>query len=141
MRMGGGPQMQMSIPMTPMVKRLIIINVAIWLLAVMILQKIFLSEPYIFQYFGLIPDSFLFDFYLWQPFTYMFLHSNSFFHILFNMLVVWMFGSELEARWGSRFFLIYYLVSGIGAAIIYIICSFVYYLFTNKSEERVRERV
>ncbi|MCB0355613.1 MAG: rhomboid family intramembrane serine protease [Bdellovibrionales bacterium] len=123
--------MQMQIQMTAMVKKLIIINVAIWLLFVMILQKVFFSQAYIYEYFGLIPKSFLFDFFLWQPFTYMFLHSSNFFHILFNMLILWMFGSELEARWGSRFFLIYYLVSGVGAAFIYVVCTLLYYLFTN----------
>ena len=132
MRMGGS-QMQMALPMTPIVKRLIIINVVIWVVAVMIIQKAFLAENYIFRYFGLIPGSFIFDFFLWQPFTYMFLHSTSFFHILFNMLILWMFGSELEGRWGGRFFLIYYLVSGIGAAFLYVICTLVYYLFSGQS--------
>ncbi|MCB9026704.1 MAG: rhomboid family intramembrane serine protease [Bdellovibrionaceae bacterium] len=128
--MGGG-QMQVNIPLTPMVKKLVFVNVAIWVVFVMILQKVFLSQPYVFDYFGLIPAKFFNDFLIWQPLSYMFLHSSNLFHILFNMLVLWMFGSELEARWGGRFFLIYYLVCGIGAAFIYIFCTFAYYFFTN----------
>ena len=57
------------------------------------------------------------SFHWWQPFTYMFLHAN-FSHILFNMLALWMFGATLENAWGSRRYLIYYLVCGVGAAFI-----------------------
>lgn len=57
------------------------------------------------------------SFHWWQPFTYMFLHANLS-HILFNMLAVWMFGATLENAWGSRRYLIYYIVCGVGAAII-----------------------
>ena len=61
---------------------------------------------------------------LWRPVTYMFLHSQqSFFHILFNMLALWMFGVELERMWGTRFFLKYYFVCGVGAAITTFILS------------------
>ena len=57
------------------------------------------------------------SFHWWQPLTYMFLHADIS-HILFNMLAVWMFGATLENAWGSRRYLIYYLVCGVGAAII-----------------------
>ena len=50
---------------------------------------------------------------LWQFATYMFLHGG-FGHILFNMLALWMFGTELERLWDSRFFLRYYVVCGVG---------------------------
>jgi membrane associated rhomboid family serine protease len=54
---------------------------------------------------------------LWQPVTYMFLHSTGGIgHILFNMLALWMFGTELERTWGTRFFTKYYFITGIGAA-------------------------
>jgi len=54
----------------------------------------------------------------WQYLTMMFLHG-SMGHILFNMLALWMFGNELEQLWGSRRFLLYYLICGIGAGIIH----------------------
>ena len=46
----------------------------------------------------------------------MFLHDGGFGHILFNMLALWMFGTELERTWGTRFFTKYYFVTGVGAA-------------------------
>jgi len=129
--MRGGQQFQVSINTTPMVKRLIIINTVIWVFLILIVQQYFLQEPFFFKYFGLIPADIIFNFFLWQPLTYMFIHADNIFHVMFNMLVLWMFGSELEGRWGSRFFLLYYLVCGIGAGTIYTFCTLIYYLFTT----------
>ncbi len=129
--MSSSPGMQMIGPMTRNVKALVIANVSIWLILILIVQNMFLSQPYIFQWFGLNPDRVIFDFWIWQPFTYMFLHSHSVFHVLFNMLVLWWFGSELEARWGSRFFLLYYFVCGVGAALIYLLVLVGYLLVTG----------
>ena len=57
------------------------------------------------------------SFHWWQPFTYMFLHAN-FSHIFFNMFAVWMFAPMIEQEWGSKRFSLYYLVCGLGAAVI-----------------------
>ena len=57
------------------------------------------------------------SFHFWQPFTYMFLHAN-FSHIFFNMFAVWMFAPMIEQEWGARRFAVYYLVCGLGAALI-----------------------
>ena len=57
------------------------------------------------------------DFYPWQFITYMFMHGN-FSHLFFNMFALWMFGYALENYWGSKRFLVYYLITGIGAALI-----------------------
>jgi membrane associated rhomboid family serine protease len=59
---------------------------------------------------------------IWRFVTYMFLHG-SFFHLFFNMLGLWLFGSRLEAIWGSRAFAWYYMVSGIGGGLLYGIMS------------------
>src|SRR3954462_11353528 len=59
---------------------------------------------------------------LWQLGTYMFLHGGLF-HILFNMLALWMFGTELERVWGTRYFLKFYFVTGIGAALLTVAFS------------------
>lgn len=56
-------------------------------------------------------------FYIWQPVTYMFMHAN-FSHIFCNMFAVLMFAPALEERWGSKRFLIYYIVTGVGAALV-----------------------
>jgi len=69
------------------------------------------------QYFALIPESVLRDGYIWQIVTYMFMHGG-FFHILINMLILFMFGTQLEREFGSSEFLLYYFTIGIGAGII-----------------------
>lgn len=58
-----------------------------------------------------------YSFHLWQPFTYMFLHSG-FWHLFCNMFAVLMFGPAIERQWGSRKYLIFYLVCGVGAALV-----------------------
>ena len=57
------------------------------------------------------------SFHFWQPVTYMFLHAN-FSHIFFNMFAVWMFAPMIENEWGARRFSLYYLVCGLGAALV-----------------------
>jgi rhomboid family protein len=105
-------------PITPAIKALIIANVVAFVLA------FFVGERRLNGLFGLRPEDVLEHLRLWQPFTYMFLHVG-FFHILFNMLTLWMFGVELERMWGSRFFTKYYVVAGLGAAATQIVLSFV----------------
>jgi len=64
---------------------------------------------------GLVPARVLLEGWGWQPFTYVFLHGGVF-HWLFNMFVFWMFGRELEVRWGTPAFIRYCLITGLGAA-------------------------
>ena len=94
-------------PITPAVKWIIVANVAAYLLT-----GIF---PGTINYLGLSPELVLERGWIWQPVTYLFIHGDVF-HILFNMLGIWMFGVELERRWGTPFFLRYYAVTGVGAA-------------------------
>lgn len=115
-------QMQFqAVRISPMVKKLIIINVAVWFGLQLILENLFLSQDYITQYFSFTPKYTVEYFFIWQPLTYMFLHSTNVFHVLLNMISLWFFGSELEYRWGSKSFLAYYLICGIGAAFVYLI--------------------
>ncbi|MCL2131748.1 MAG: rhomboid family intramembrane serine protease [Lentimicrobiaceae bacterium] len=59
------------------------------------------------------------QFYPHQLITYMFMHSNeNFGHIFFNMFALWMFGSAIENHWGGKKFLVYYLITGIGAGLV-----------------------
>ena len=95
------------------IKNLIIINGLVWLAQITIgqdlisMEDLFALHHFNSQYY-----------HSWQFITYMFLHSSeSFFHILFNMFALWMFGSTLENLWGSGRFLIFYLVCGLGAGI------------------------
>jgi rhomboid family protein len=95
-------------------KALIGANVAVFL------AQIFF--PVVTEVLGLHPIFVLRYFWLWQPATYMFLHGGVF-HIVFNMLALWMFGSELERTWGTRYFLKFYAVTGIGAGLLTILFS------------------
>lgn len=72
--------------------------------------------------FGLVPDLALKKLYIWQYVTYLFLHGGLF-HILFNMLCLWWFGSSVETALGSRKFLRFYLVCGAGAGLIVSLLS------------------
>jgi len=108
----------------PVIKRLLIINVAIFFI-----QKIFESISFsgvpgqfiLNHYFALNPlvgiES---NFQIWQLFTYQFMHGD-FMHIFFNMLMLWMFGNEIENIMGSKKFLVFYLVSGLGAGVLQLV--------------------
>ena len=102
-------------PLTPAIKALIIANVAAFLVALVV--------PAITLHFGLRPADVVGSLRLWQLVTYMFLHGGLF-HILFNMLALWMFGVELEKMWGSRFFTRFYFIAGGGAALTTLLLSF-----------------
>lgn len=129
-RGGNNMQFGMTVPVTPVVKALLIANIGIWLIGQLIIGKVILGEPeMLIQIFGLVPLNLVKNFFLWEVFTYMFVHALNPFHILFNMLLLWWLGSELEQRWGPRFFLAFYLVSGIGAAILYTLGVVVVALF------------
>src|SRR5947208_7369855 len=67
----------------------------------------------------------------WQVATYMFLHGGIF-HIVFNMLALWMFGTELERTWGTRYFLKFYLVTGIGAGVLTVFFSLLPFGFARQ---------
>ena len=97
------------------VKNLLIIN------ALFFLGKIVLGSS-----FGIDLDK-LFGLHNWQSpdfrphqlVTHLFMHGN-FSHILFNMFALWMFGNQLENIWGGKRFLVYYMLTGFGAALLHL---------------------
>ncbi|AMQ00569.1 rhomboid family intramembrane serine protease [Pedobacter cryoconitis] len=98
-----------NIHIPPVVKNLLIINV------------LFFAAKYVFESKGIDLGYYLGAFYfdsplfkIWQPITYMFMHGN-FTHILFNMFALFSFGSVLETRWGTKRFINFYLITGLGA--------------------------
>lgn len=95
--------------LSPAIKILIIVNVVVFLMR--------LAVPTLVLQFGLSPQSVFEGLAVHQLVTYMFLHGDVG-HILFNMLALWMFGTELERTWGTRFFTKYYFVTGVGAGLI-----------------------
>jgi len=88
------------------------------------------------QYLGLVPTLVLHQFWVWQLATYMFLHGGIF-HILFNMLALWMFGAELERIWGTRYFLKFYFVTGIGAGILTVVFSTLPFSFAQQIQQSI----
>ncbi len=102
-------------PMTPAVQAIVIANIAVFV-AMMVARTLLID------WFGLTPEAVLTQGRIWQPVTYLFLHADIF-HILFNMLSVWMFGVDLERRWGTQAFIRYYAVTGVGAGICSLLVS------------------
>lgn len=96
----------------PVVKNLMILNALIWLAGFLLPQVDEVLIGYGALYNVLSPN-----FYSWQVVTYMFLHGG-FSHLFFNMFALWMFGRTLEYDLGSKRFLTYYMVCGIGAGLI-----------------------
>lgn len=92
------------------VKNIIIINILI--MVMMALNEEFMIEKFALFY----PTSPFFHW--WQPFTHMFLHGG-FFHIFFNMYTLFIFGSVLERVWGAKKFLLFYFITGLGAAAVH----------------------
>jgi len=86
--------------------------------------------PAITENLGLHPAYVLKYFWAWELATYMFLHGGIF-HIVFNMLALWMFGAELERVWGTRYFLKFYFVTGIGAGVMTVAFSLLPFGFTQ----------
>ena len=111
----------------PVIKSLLVINVVVFLLQHLFfgIYKIgdFSLLGFFERYFYLIPINFNgANFYIWQLITYQFIHGDIW-HIFFNLFALWMFGVELEGQWGSRKFLLFYLLSGIGAGIVQLYIS------------------
>ena len=100
---------------------------------------VFLAQavaPGLTVWLGLMPAAVLGEFRIWQVATYMFLHTGLF-HLLFNMLALWMFGSELERMWGTRYFLKFYFVSGIGAAVLTVMFSLMPFGFAQQLQQSI----
>ncbi|HIC36610.1 MAG TPA: rhomboid family intramembrane serine protease [Candidatus Marinimicrobia bacterium] len=97
---------------TDAIKILVSVNFGIFLL-----QTIAKTESLFFPLFGLVPKLVWSEFMLWQPFTYLFFHGGVW-HVLINMFVLWMFGSELERIWGKEHFLKFYFCTGVGAGLV-----------------------
>jgi len=111
----------MGFSMTPMVRNILIINVLLWIISIFCFAEFQIN---LIDVLGLhyINSP---EFEPFQIFTHMFMHSFIaadgivFAHIFSNMFALFMFGPALENVWGPKRFLIYYLVCGLGAAVIH----------------------
>jgi len=90
------------------------------------------ETAWIYHEFGLVPLGIFPGLRIWQPFTYIFLHGGLW-HLLINMLMLWMFGRELEQVWGKRRFLNYFFLCGVGAGLIEVIIKTIPTLFGKEA--------
>jgi membrane associated rhomboid family serine protease len=102
-------------PVTPAVRALLYANIAVYVAS--------LIFPVIVGWLGMTPELVVEHGFVWQPATYMFVHARTPTHILFNMLILWMFGVELERMWRTKFFVKFYAITGVGAGLISILVS------------------
>ena len=102
---------------TNAIKVLVSVNFGIF-----VLQTLSNSESLFFPLFGLVPKMVWSGLMIWQPFTYLFFHGGIW-HVLINMFVLWMFGSELERLWGKSHFLKFYFVTGVGSGLLTMLFS------------------
>jgi len=109
-------------PVSTAIKALIIANVAVFF------AQFFIAS--LTRFGGLQPYHVVRG-WIWQPATYMFLHGGLG-HILFNMLALWMFGTELERTWGTKYFLKFYFVTGIGAGLLTVAVSLLPFEFARQ---------
>jgi membrane associated rhomboid family serine protease len=105
-------------PISTALKTIIGANVAMFLITTLV--------PQLRIELGLVPMWVLHQLRVWQLVTYMFIHAGLF-HILFNMLMLWFLGAELERLWGTRFFVKFYFVCGIGAGLLTVLLSLLPY--------------
>lgn len=98
--------------MSPGVKNIILANIAVFVFST-------LGGNSFYEHFGLVPRLVVEQRWLWQPLTYLFVHGG-FFHIFFNVFMLWMFGMPVEAQWGTREFIKFYFICGLGVAAVTI---------------------
>ena len=101
----------------PVVKNLLIINLLVFLATIVLRDSRIIDLNHILAWHG---AGSTYPFQIWQPITYMFMHGD-FYHIFFNMFGIWMFGTQLENVWGSKRFLNFYLLTGLGAGCIHFL--------------------
>ncbi|AXG70348.1 rhomboid protease AarA [Kordia sp. SMS9] len=105
---------------TDTVKHLIIINVILWFATLILQERGVDLYSLLALYFPENPN-----FKFWQPVSSMFMHSmGSVTHLLFNMIGLWMFGSALEMRWGKMKFISFYMITGVGAGLVYTLVNY-----------------
>ncbi|MFQ5706672.1 MAG: rhomboid family intramembrane serine protease [bacterium] len=113
--------------LTKAIKYLLIINTSVFLLQHLVQMFVPgdpLAQPLLIKLFGMHPKWVYSKLQIWQPFTYMFLHGQgNIWHLLFNMLVLWMFGCEVERALGTKEFWKYYIICGIGAGLFYLLLN------------------
>jgi membrane associated rhomboid family serine protease len=114
--------------LTPAIRNIIVICTGV--LLVQTLLNLFSPDAAVWfeKVFGLVPLADIPGMRFWQPLTYLFLHADIW-HILLNMLFLWMFGSDLERTWGTHRFYVYFFVTGIGAGCTTVLIKTLLHMF------------
>ena len=110
-------------PLTPAIKAIVVVNVAVFLATLVV--------PAITLQFGLRPADVVARLHVWQLVTYMFVHAGPT-HLLFNMLALWMFGTELERIWGTTAFTKFYFACGVGAGLFQVVLGLLPFGFASQ---------
>jgi len=119
-------------PFSKPMRILVILFFSVWFFGQVLLEK--LLGISLTPFLALTPSDIIFDGFLWQFLTYMFFHSLDVTHILFNLLMLWFLGADLEKTWGSRYFIYYFFLSGIGASILYTLSVTLWFRLTGDAE-------
>jgi len=115
------PQMRIGFPrLTPIVKKLLIINFAVFFIGIIFFPKKIGSINLLWQWFSVFPISKVNNVQIWRLITYQFLHG-SFWHIIINMIGLFFLGPTLEKHWGPKRFLFFYLGCGVAGGIFYML--------------------
>lgn len=104
-------------------KWLLIVNIGIFVIGAVLSRVETVSAT--LRYLALVPSDVVRGLEIWQPVTYMFLHSGIG-HILWNMLALWLFGIQMERLWGTARFLRFYFICGIAAGLTVIVCAYIF---------------
>lgn len=120
---------------TPAVKLLILACTGVYLVQALVGILLPVSATlWINYHLGLVPRGVIPGLRIWQPFTYLFLHGGLF-HLLVNMLMLWMFGRELELVWGKRRFTNFFFLCGVGAGVITVLVKLLPLLWGHRPSD------
>jgi membrane associated rhomboid family serine protease len=107
----------------PAIRTLLIVFTAVFVVQTFVRVFAGINGELLMDYwFGLVPYAVVKGLRIWQPFTYIFLHGGLW-HILINLLFLWMFGSDVERAWGARRFYKYFFLCGVGAGLVNVVAG------------------
>ena len=112
-------------PFTPAVKQIVIANGAIWLASVLLV--VWAEWPAAYEVLRLEPGRVVGDLEIWRLATWMWVHDpTGLYHVLLNLLFLWMFGGTLEIAWGTRGFWRYYLLCGLISGVVVLLAGLLF---------------
>jgi membrane associated rhomboid family serine protease len=115
--------------LTPGIRNIVIACTGVFLVQTLLrLFAPFSVNLWYIHQFGLVPSGVIPGLRIWQPVTYLFLHDGIW-HILINLLFLWMFGADLERAWGTHRFYVYFFLTGVGAGLTTVLAKILLHSF------------